>query len=236
MRGFFIAMLLSTALISNAQDPTDMRIQNQRILDQFFAYQKSNAPLGEMDVPPGTEGTPYLEDDFIVGKVHLVDGKWFDEIPLRFNVFNDAIEYKFKDLVAEITNLEEIDRFEFDGKTYVHQAYLVRKNFDESIMQRVNSGKYQHLIKHTIKFKDAEEPAAYQEAKPPRFVHQGDKYYLSVNGQPAVQYNSKGELFKLLGTSSELAKNYFKENKIRISKSPEMQKFFDWFNALEEDK
>jgi hypothetical protein len=73
---------------------------------------------------PDIEGTPYLNEEFIDGAIYY-DGKYrIPSIPLRVNLYNDAMEYKDKNTILAVAKPERIDKIIIDDQTFI---YLKKK-------------------------------------------------------------------------------------------------------------
>ena len=181
---------------------------------------------------PDVEGTPYLNEEFADGSIYY-DGKYrIPSIPLRVNLYNDAMEYKDKNTILEVAKPERIDKIIIDEQTFV---YLTKKNKSEvnGYVRKWNELFPSVISKMQVKFMPKEEPRPFEEAKPDRFVRQNDKHYLLFADGEISEINSVKKLIKMLGDHQNELTDFSKEEKTSKNDAEELSKLLDYYHSLQ---
>ena len=78
--------------------------------------------------PPASdiEGSPYLNEEFEIGDVIYGNEYKLNQIPLRYNIYNDDIEYKVENAIMAFANPHKIDKVIFN-RTCTGISHLNRK-------------------------------------------------------------------------------------------------------------
>jgi hypothetical protein len=181
---------------------------------------------------PDIEGTPYLNEEFIDGAIYY-DGKYrIPSIPLRVNLYNDAMEYKDKNTILAVAKPERIDKIIIDDQTFI---YLNKKNKSEvnGYVRKWNESFPSVISKMQVKFMPKEEPRPFEEAEPDRFVRQNDKHYLLFADGEISEIKSVKKLIKLLGDHQNELTDFSKEKKVSKNDAEELSKLLDYYHSLE---
>jgi hypothetical protein len=181
---------------------------------------------------PDIEGTPYLNEEFIDGAIYY-DGKYrIPSIPLRVNLYNDAMEYKDKNTILAVAKPERIDKIIIDDQTFI---YLKKKNKSEvsGYVRKWNESFPSLISKMQVKFMPKEEPRPFEEAEPDRFVRQNDKHYLLFADGEISEIKLVKKLIKLLGDHQNELTDFSKEKKVSKNDAEELSKLLDYYHSLE---
>jgi hypothetical protein len=181
---------------------------------------------------PDIEGTPYLNEEFIDGAIYY-DGKYrIPSIPLRVNLYNDAMEYKDKNTILAVAKPERIDKIIIDDQTFI---YLKKKNKSEvsGYVRKWNESFPSVISKMQVKFMPKEEPRPFEEAEPDRFIRQNDKHYLLFADGEISEIKSVKKLIKLLGDHQNELTDFSKEKKVSKNDAEELSKLLDYYHSLE---
>jgi hypothetical protein len=181
---------------------------------------------------PDIEGTPYLNEEFIDGAIYY-DGKYrIPSIPLRVNLYNDAMEYKDKNTILAVAKPERIDKIIIDDQTFI---YLKKKNKSEvsGYVRKWNESFPSVISKMQVKFMPKEEPRPFEEAEPDRFVRQNDKHYLLFADGEISEIKLVKKLIKLLGDHQNELTDFSKEKKVSKNDAEELSKLLDYYHSLE---
>ncbi len=81
------------------------------------------------------EGSPYLLDDFTIGSVYTNTSDEFTDIPLRYNIYSDQIEFKTGDnSVFSMGTPEIIERVELGNYKMVYSPYEQGKKANKDFL------------------------------------------------------------------------------------------------------
>ncbi len=186
--------------------------------------------LRDGGLPAKYNGSPYLNDEFVPGKIIMENTNEYSNGMLRFNAYSDQIEIKKADqtsvllkrpyIKAEINNeIIAIKPFNEDGR--VKNAYFIV----------LTDGKYTLLRKEDKIFYPEENDlsSTYSSAKPPRFVDD-PKYFFSVNNEPAekIKLKKKAILKKL--SAEDNADAIISEKSLNLNKSEDIIQLLNELN------
>jgi len=181
---------------------------------------------------PDVDGTPYLNEEFTDGSIYY-DGKYrIPSIPLRVNLYNDAMEYKDKNAILQVSKPERIDKIMIDGQTFI---YLTKKDKSKvnGYVRKWNEHFPAVISKMEVIFMPKEEPRPFEEPKPDRFVRQNDKYYLLFADGETSEINSVKKLIKTLGDHQKELTDFSKKEKISKNDGEELSKLLDYYHSLQ---
>lgn len=213
MRSIFLFMLLILAGIQVF--PQSYIMRNVTDLSDQYSLEKINRDptLAYADV----EGSPYLNEEFENGKIVIDDSLIYQDIPVRYNIYSDRIEFQSK--LGQVMELEipELSlQVTYGFHRFIYTDFLDRGKEVEGMLEILAEGNVGLFKQYRVTFKEATKPRGYEDAKPNRFVRQADEYLLSVgNGVPETFRNSKAIMEKLETIRPEI-NEYRKRHKLKL--------------------
>lgn len=225
-----LTFLLSTSFLSRAQ------YLNYDIIEAM-EYFRTNQMTTEQ--PPSVlteehiEGSPYLNDEFVSGTIYTASKQKVIDIPLRYNIFNDDLEFKTPDnKVLAIARPETVERAEFGETTLVFQACKYGNVSKSGFFRVVTEGKVTLLAKANVIFQKATQEAAYKEARPPRFTREPDTFYLKTDNDAAVRIKNKKDLANYFTDHKKEMETFIKRNRVKVSKQTDLLKVIEYYHSL----
>ena len=185
--------------------------------------------LSEKDI----DGSPYLNDEFIKGSIYTISKTQYSDLPLRYNIYNDEIEFETDDnKVAALDAPEIVEKVTFGDflMEYIPFEYSnkVKKGFFEVLLK----GKASLYSRPEVEFRDAKKPEPYKEAEPAKFIRKDDRYYLRFGMEAAIPcVNKKDVIGKFPDHSSDI-EAFIKKNKINVKKEDDLKKMVEYYNSL----
>ncbi len=179
-----IRLKAQTSLISDLVDPSQ---QNEDLL-----YNNSSTFVGSR----------FLFDEFNVGKIYLYDGRVFEDLVLRFNVFDNLIHFKVLNSAKEsIVKNARISRFSFyvpkEGVSY--DFIKLETTFYQVIFE---DDTYSVLKQHQKKLAQAEQANGYNNVRnetKDRLLDDHSYYLRDMHSNTLTRFSLKRkELFPLL--------------------------------------
>lgn len=83
--------------------------------------------LTEKDI----QGSPFLNQEFVNGSVYTTTKFQYADIPLRYNIYNDNIEFKTpENKILAIAQPETIDKITFGDYTMEYLSYMNVKKYE----------------------------------------------------------------------------------------------------------
>jgi hypothetical protein len=230
-RLFFTAtffLILSTGLMAQS------KYQISEAIHFFNANKYSRGDTRSMLEAANIEGSPYLNDEFVEGSVFTKSKTQFVGIPLRYNVYEDQIEFKSdKGEVQVLAAPEMMDKIEFGEYKMVYIPYSVTKKIKRGFFIEMVKGDQASLFfRPTVIFKRAQKPAAYQDAEPARFIQRSNEYFIRVGKEPAKLISRKKDLRKAFPEHQKDVKSFIKKNNVRPNKPERLEKLVRYYNSL----
>lgn len=203
-----------------------------RTPNDFFNLQRGNgeAPSSIL-TEDKVQGSPYLNKDFVLGDV-IIDKYKFAGVPLRYNIYNDDIEYQKDNNILAIANPQEVKRIFIGDLAFVYNAYLLSNEKAYGYFQLLNEGKANVLKKHEVSYQMPTAEQAYTPAAPPRFIDLPDKLFVKIGNNPAQKYTNTKKLLVIFGDKKAEMEKYLKKENLNIKKEEDLVKLILFYNSL----
>lgn len=213
-----IALLLTFCFVFNHMGFSQaFTITDLSSLADLLSFEKNKTSALDRDYYRDFDGTPYLDDDFIPGEVIINDSIRIEDVPLRYNIYSDRVEFmNEQNQVLEIDHSKQEFDFNFGGHLFTIQDYLDHEESKRGILELMVDGHIRLYKRYLIDLKPATKAIGFQEAQPNRFTRQDDKYLLAVGqNAPETVRNSKDLLEKLKKIKPNIDQ-YAKNQKLKL--------------------
>lgn len=214
------------------QDPTPSGFSSyEATYDRFandFARFVDSKSLSHRLTEKDIKGSPYLNKDFIPATVYTNKNIHYTSIPLRYNIFNDVMEFRLpNDSVLAISNPNIIRKIEIGGQTFIY-LYTDMKNGGYYSLKV--EGKAQLLSKYNVKFNDEVPAGAFQQEKPPSFQLRANSYFIKMKDNFPARISKKKDLKRIFGDRSAEMLSYFKYEKLNLHEEADLIQLVEYFN------
>lgn len=167
-------------------------------------------PLSEVN------GSPYMCDTFKNGYIQTKSDSLI-HLLLRYNIYNDAIEFKIEEQIYTLKNNNEIEIVVIDDHTFKYLEFIKTNGSRiKGYLELLTKGTNQLYCKHRSRYYSKVPEQAYTPAKAPEFKPQSLTYFYSIGNNYPVQFKNKNSLLKLMN-------NHTKEKTNKISKTKEIR-------------
>ncbi|MCD6353908.1 MAG: hypothetical protein J7L95_00005 [Prolixibacteraceae bacterium] len=185
--------------------------------------------LTESDI----EGSPYLNNDFLNGTIYTTSKFRFENVPLRYNIYNDQLEFRTPDNEVQAMAAPEIvEKVEFGTTKMAYIPYSNVKKIRRGFFTVLLEGKASLYQRAEVVFKDATEPGAYKEAEPAKFIRKPNTYFIRIGMEQAKRVGNKKELVDLFPDHKKEIAAFIKKNKIKTNKPDSLKKLVVFYNSL----
>ncbi|WP_167606581.1 hypothetical protein [Maribellus sediminis] len=223
---FFLACSLSTFAQGDYQ-------LNQAI-DFFRTNKMVNGEIKNMISEKDIEGSPYLNPEFIKGDVYTSSKVKFVEIPLRYNIYNDEMQFQSPDgKVAAIAAPEIIEKVTFGDYTMEYIPFISAKKIRRGFFKLVVKGNATLYARPNIEYRQPVPPGAYKEPEPARFLEKTDSYYIRIGMDAAQKIESKSDLENVFPDHAKEVANFIKKNKVNQRKEDKLKALVEYYNSLQ---
>ena len=205
------------------------------ISEQLFSEQLIRLPARPSGASADYEGSPFLVDSFQQGQVVLTSNAKFN-LPMRFNIYNELIEVKFKGRDMQLQPNDLISRIELNGHTILSTEYELEDKKKKGFLFLLDSGVVSLLQKRNISFKEWR-PAKAQEAAPTpaAFKPSLDQFFIRYANGRVVSLPSVKDLASAFPSHRNVVSDFIKKEKIKLKKDKLLQ-LFTYYRSLEPAK
>jgi len=225
----YIFLTIATIFIGG---PVFAQLGIERNLEKHMLYQISRKSLyGEPAIK--IEGSPYLSDEFQNGTIYVANGQYQD-VPLRYNIFEDWMEYQANDEIYILDPEPKFYKFEFGDTEMVIENVPFKGKYGPGFLTRLDSGRLCLYVKHIVSFRRAELAKAMDyENKPATYLRMSDVFFYKVDGGELIQVPKKTKkLLKIFPDHQKDMSEYIKLEKLSASKPDELATIFKFYNGL----
>ncbi|MEP7269513.1 MAG: hypothetical protein ABI844_17990 [Saprospiraceae bacterium] len=167
----------------------DLSIYGSDISDHLLIKQRDL--FGRIN-PAEIDGSPYLNDSFISGKVYT-HNLLYSGVKMRYNIYGDYVEFKDKEVTLILDPKPEISKVEINNEVLLVQPYDNKGNIKLGYFVALDTGAILLLKKRVIIFKESVPAQALQDrATPAKYVPAKDIFYYRTKQEAAKPiYNLK---------------------------------------------
>ena len=216
---FFTLTLLLILDASLAQDLTGNR---DRLLVEL-TKQGTRAPVEDY------EGSPFLDKTFVEGEIYSFKNK-FIGVPLRYDIFNDNMEFKQNNYVYTLLPEPHIKKVQFDGNTFIVEA-IGKGKF--RFLTQLDSGKVVLMSKKVVLFQKKRQPKGYETAATSaKFTRNQDIFFYKIGESGITKVSSLKSLIESLPDKQDDVNQFVKKEKISAKKEEDLVKLIKYYNSL----
>jgi len=213
--------------LSEAQSVMYMNLDE--FYKQFNTYEYGKKIGGESVV----RGSPYEKEEFTPGIVVAKSGNHYIGIPLRYNIYTDEIEYKFRDRgVYAFGQPELIDSVYIGKEKFVYGHYSTGNRTIKGYFRVLTEKNPVLLQKMNVSIKPAESAQAYKDYVPPAFDRTRDDYFLISSSGELIRINDKKDLQALFSDHLPDIEQFVKSNRIKFTKQDDLLKLMEYYYSL----
>lgn len=230
-KDFFILIFL---LIFSIQIKAQYNYNVIPTMDYFRIVEMTEKDLNIILTEQDIEGSPYLENEFVNGIVYTTSKQKIIDIPVRYNIYNDNLEFKTpENKILAISNPETLELIDFGSYKMKHTSYIDKKQTRYSFLILQEEGKATLYAKPEVFFQEEIKGDGIKPSKPAIFVSKPDSHYISVDNKPAVKVDNKKALFNILSGHHEEVALFLKDNKVKnITKDDQLRVIVTYYNSL----
>ena len=191
---------------------------------------------GGLKYPPDNkdyiEGTRYLHDNFIKGSIYYDDSLQLDDIPLRLNLHNDALEFLQNDSAYVFVDAYRLDKILLGDDEF---AYLkVHPNSEISGYVKVWNNEFPMLItKMKVDFVKEIKGKPFVITQSDHFERADDIHYVMKSEHEIARIISIKKLIKYLENYSTELINFAKNEHVSIKDPESIVRLLKYYRMVE---
>jgi hypothetical protein len=172
----FLPLSLAMVLTFSA-----VHAQKAMNLEQHMLIKISDKTLYGDPAAEKVEGSPFLNESFVNGVVYSNDLK-FPAVPMRYNMYDDQIEYKQNNQFYILDPQPRVRRVELDGHVFVVDGYEFKGKIKQGYFLLLDSGKVTLLSKKVVTYREQQPPKALESGPTPaKYSSAPDVFYLKMH-------------------------------------------------------
>ncbi len=221
--------LISTVVISHAQTVYQSKNLMEYIQSKRIASGEWNNELKRSDI----KGSPYLDENFINGTIYTMQKEKYENVPMRYNIYSDDIEFKsFNGDALAIAAPETLEKVEIGNHQFYYIPYILSKKIEHGYFERIEGENASLFTRYEVIFKDAEAAGAYKDASPAQFVRKMDEYFIRVGDEPAAIITNKKDLIDIFPDHKNEVEVFIKKHKTKTNKVDSLAELVKYYNSL----
>ncbi len=228
----FVSLLCAGYVFS--QIPQSSMYEVKRAIDLMNLNRAHRGDLKSMLTETDIQGSPYLNDEFIEGSVYTTSKTRYEGVSLRYNIFNDDIEFRSDDgQVMVLAVPEVIEKVEFGDYQFEYIFYFVSNKTRRGYFALLEEGKASLYFRPQVKFEEAKKPAAYQDAQPAKFSKRPDTYYIRIDREAARPVSKPKDLLEVFSRHKDEVAAFIKKNKVKTNNVESLKELVQFYNSLQ---
>lgn len=180
------------------------------------------------------EGTQFLNESFVDGNVQT-NKAMFERVPMRYDIFNDQIEFKQNNNVYILDPDTQIKKIEIrENMIMVVGLYeRLKGNRQLGFFTMLDSGKLTLMARQVVVFQEAQLPKALESSSTPaKYLRSPDVYFYKIGTGKITKIESVSKLIGALPDHNVEVAKFAKKEKISARKAAELLSLVQYYNAL----
>jgi len=210
--------------------PTNEVLANDFIDDSNFNKLYSNVDLSKI------EGSPYMDNEFQLGKVYNRLTKNVSNFLLRYNIYNDEIQIKVGDNNDSRVLLKSKDYFVILNNSKIfYEKYQIKNNIETGYFILKYTGKSFSLFEKKNKTFQASKPSkdSFHISTPAKFKDNTTSYIKSTKDEVLRPVSSsKKAILDNFPTHKKELKIYLKSENINLKDENDLKKLIKYYDSL----
>lgn len=219
-----LVMLLFVPLSAYSQGELSAQSGNYDLVIEDYSYTDLNS----------IEGSPYLSNDFFNGKITLYNGRQSATFPIRFNLFENIVEYESEDEIYGIP-ANRISEFTMGDRTF-KRGFNASRLDESDFLEVLIIDNIELYAKYGISLKRSVSTYGSQ----PRvtgYDTPSTTFYLKVpEGDMERLSTRRRSVFRNIDHFENEMREFYDNNNIDFSERDDVVQFFSHYNSLLEQR
>lgn len=234
MKPLIVAITLIFSISSIGQVATRLLTSDLNRVDTFI---KRNDKTMSYTLPKNYVGSPYFNDDFVLGNIYEGDELIAVDIPLRYNVFSNEIEVKdsLEDLDEDAKPLTKSSSIWVEINKTIIVLYPFNGSDEEgSYFQVLYEGKKINFLKKVVKEFSTPKKASSSISRELQgaFTDKNTFFLETKSGRLFEMPKAKKKKFLVFGKHQDTLKLFAEKYNLNINKEPDLRRLILHFDNL----
>ncbi|MFC2125383.1 hypothetical protein ACFLU5_11290 [Bacteroidota bacterium] len=201
-------------------------------IDLIDLMEKVNTNWVLDDRNEAINGSPYLSEEFIKGEIVLIDNSVLSDVLLRYNIYNDELEFQDKGINYFIGTKHLLKKVKLGDNTFVVDIYDSSIGEKQGFFTLLADGEVKLLCKYEMELTDRIPAKPMRDPEPRKFVRQKDLYFVKVGLQRIHEFSSVKKLIGYFGDHQDELRSFTKKEKISPNNPDELADLINYYNSL----
>ena len=218
---------------SDVNNQRDVKSRAANTYSETSSNQGNNSGAGHsgMNQDLGEECSMYF-NDWTKASVTLTDGKYLSDRLVRYNIYNQQMEFVHEGDTAAFGDPEEISTVVLNGHEFIYRDFEYEDEVKKGYFEVLVNGDCQLLLHRCIAFRLIEDCSDPNTNFVKEHYYLSQKYFISENCKTAILLpNKKKEIIVMFENSDKDIKSFIKENKIKICKEEDLKDLISYYNS-----
>ena len=226
-------ILLITVFLLSLSTFAQNQYQLSQAMDFFRTNKMINGEIKNVLTEADIKGSPYMTGEFINGSVFTTSKIQYNDIPLRYNVYNDEMQFQAPDgNIAAIAAPEVIEKVTFGEYTMEYVPFTNAKKIRRGFFVLLVDGNVKLYARPNVEYRPPVPPAPYKDAEPPKFLEKPDTYYIRIGMEAAQLIENKKDLEEIFPDHKKEVATFIKKNKVNHRKEEKLKELVEYYNSL----
>lgn len=224
----FIYLLLFLFLMSGNLFSQVITIQS---LDEFYTNQTLEKSMNGHSVDYSVfKGSPFVNEQFVKGDILTTSNTKYVGIPLRYNIYSDAIEFEGKNKSAFEFEKSIIKSVTIDTTEYIYKPYGSNNNINRSFFEVLLRGKATLLKKYNVRFEKEQPAKPFSDPVPAQFITSKPDFYVAFGESEARKIFALKDFIKIFPDKQSELQQYIKTNRLKLGNQEDLIKIIQYYN------
>jgi hypothetical protein len=179
----------------------------------------------------GADTACYLEPGWTLGKVFLSDKSLLENIMLRYDIYDQQLQFIRDDDTLAFAKPDEVKGFVIDNRNFIYSDYENENVIAQGYFEVLSLGDCKLLARRTVKYHVA--PDATSNIKEDLYIRECS-YYLSKNGEMAKPVRaSRKSVLCAFKDKAEQVERYMNDNNMKMNTCNDLKEVVDYYNSLQ---
>lgn len=201
---------------------------NSTSIAQMYLQDVDGKPILERQSVDVT-GTPFLYKDFLEGTVILVNGKKYENIPLKYNAFKDELYFRNPKDNSLLSFVIPVKEFELSGQRYINGLPAIDNFTEKTFYELLTDGEIKLLVKN---YKYILENKPYNSAIIEKKYEDIRSYFILKDGKMNRFKPSKKDFLIIFEDKSLKIDAFLKKEKIDFKNNLDLVRVIEYYNSL----
>jgi hypothetical protein len=177
----------------------------------------------------GVIGSPFENDEFLIGNVMLNNDDEYENVPLKYNIYNDELYFKNAKDEMLLSFVIPVKWFKLAGQTYLNGFPEIDNYTRNSFYGLLAGNKIKLLFKA---YKTISETRPYNSPNVEKRFERYKDYFILKEDKMYRFKPTKKALLNLFDSEGPRIEEYIKKEKINFRNDEDLIKIFDFINSL----